>query len=160
MDVTVLICLIFLPFQLQRLLGSVHDENGPSGTGDGIKSKAQKDAENILTKTMTNSDSLSNLHELTIDDTLASNRDSYSAEDDCNVPTTIELPVIPMAPPLPIVVPPVEPTALISVPTAEVTLPEKSVPHPPPPPALPIRSTSESEARLPQSQIYWMKKHL
>ena len=123
-----------------------------------MKSKAQKDAENVLTKTMTNSDSLSNLHELTIDDSLVSTQDSNAVGEDNNVSNALESgQTIPVAPPLPIVIPPTEPAALISVPT---TTHEKNVPQPPPPPTLPIRSSSKTLTRLPQGQIYWMKKGL
>lgn len=103
---------------------------------------------------MTNSDSLSNLHELTIDDSLAAG----SRDEDVNVSTAVESHTIPLAPPLPIVIPPVEPVPLIALPSTAAGSPEKNAPPPPPPPDLQI--SSKTVTRLPQGQIYWMKKNL
>ena len=147
-------------FQLQRLFGSVSDKNEYTGPGDGIKSKVQKDAENVLTKTMTNSDSLSNVHELTIETGLTPSQHPTSADNGSNTSISSELQSTPVSSPLSIVVPSVESTTSFSVPETQTISQEISVPSPPPPPVLPIKPLPKSITRLPHGQIYWMKKKL
>ena len=147
-------------FQLQRLFGSVSDKNESTRLGDGIKSKAQKDAENVLTKTMTNSDSLSNVHELTVETSLTPSQDSTSADNGSNMSISSELQSIPVSSPLSIVVPSIESTTSISEPETPAISQETNVPPPPPPPVLPMKSLPKSITRLPHGQIYWMKKKL
>ena len=130
---------LFSLLQLDRLFGSVCDKNRSEASADGLKSKAQKDAENELTKTMTNSDSLSNLHELSTDDTLEGNPNPGIA---CHVSVDSDVPATP------VVVPPAEPASC----------PIPDAPVPPPPPALPALSSAKTVTRC--GQIYWMKKQL
>ncbi len=146
--------------QLEQLFGSVYNKNRPIRVG--VKSKAQKDAENTLTKTMTNSDSLSNLHELTIDGDLACNENvNAAAEEDEIGDVDLASSEIEDPPPPP---PPAPPVSTVVTSTEGGCAPfDKGAtppPPPPPPPAVSARAPTDTVTRFGQGQIFWMKKQL
>ena len=101
---------------------------------------------------MTNSDSLSNIHELTVVESLTPNQELPSSENDTSISESGLTEVLPLR------------SVAVSPADSESHSPATSVgtntpPPPPPPPVLPVKSLDRKNiTRLPQGQIYWMKK--